>query len=42
MSVLALAIMAMMVSLGFYAQPVTLGMAVDFVAAASLGWWSGT
>ena len=39
MSVLALAIMAMMVSMGFYAQPVALGMAVVFgvVAAASLG-----
>jgi hypothetical protein len=39
MSVLALAIMAMMVSMGFYAQPVALGMAVLFgvVASASLG-----
>jgi len=39
MSVLALAILAMMVSMGFYAQPVAPGMAVVFgvVAGASLG-----
>jgi len=39
MSVLALAIMAMVVSTGFYAQPVAPGMAVVFgvVAGASLG-----
>jgi hypothetical protein len=39
MSVLALAIMAMMVSMGFYAQPVALGMAAVFgvVAVISLG-----